>query len=467
MMAAGLTLAAAQAYDIPVDLEATGLKTLVIQTVEGEEPVCDPVEAPPGSWGVGITNVNKVPGSVLIVDTDGTVLYDSGAYEKKESGMTIKVRGNTSALHAKKPFKIKLEKKADLLLRGDKDLRDKNWVLLSNRNNLQEIGFLTGKLVGMSWAPEGEYVNVVINDDYRGLYLLAEAVERNETCRIRTAETGFIAERDPYWWNENGEYLPSVWNPEFNWTMKYPDFEDLDAATTGHIESALGEFEKVISTEDYEDVIDTDSFCRWIIAQDILGTIDGGGTNFYLARYDDNPESKLFVPVLWDVDSGEDTEGDWSAVHREGMIAPLFDNTNPAFRLRYISLYKEISGEVFAGIEKFTESLLTEGMDGFNRAVELNNIRWPEELMYTSQHNAADMQEWFPARKLWLDGAVAALELETGVDEIKEAAGEGEIEVFTLDGRRIHSGREDAFRRPAPGVYIVKGAGKPRKVIYQ
>ena len=46
--------------------------------------------------------------------------------------MSIKVRGNTSAASANEqlPYKIKLVKKADLLMRGNKVYKHKDWVLL-------------------------------------------------------------------------------------------------------------------------------------------------------------------------------------------------------------------------------------------------------------------------------------------------------------------------------------------------
>lgn len=457
----------ARAFEPGPELKATGLKTVVVTTVEGEEPVCDSVEAPEGSWGVGITNVNKVPGSVTVWNPDGSIAYESGEYVKKESGMTIKVRGNTSARYAKKPFKIKLEKKGDLMGRGDKNLNDKNWVLLTARYNLYELGFLVGKWIEMPWSPAFEYVNVVINDDFRGVYLLAEAVERNEKCRIITEETGFVAERDAYWWNENGEYLSSSWNPQFNWTMKYPDFEDLTDDLKDYISGELREFEQIISTEDYEEAIDIDSFCKWLIAQDILGTSDGGGTNFYLARKDNAADSKLFVPVLWDVDSAEETVDAWSTVHNEKHIKPLFDNANKAFRKRYVELYQKYSPVIFKNIEDFTAALLGEEWEGYNEAARLNNEKWGDDApQYNSATNAADMDWWFPGRRVWLDNKVESLAGELNMGAVVLPVEEDSlISVYTLDGLKIYAGEKDAFSPSSPGIYLIHSASGVKKVI--
>lgn len=468
LIAAGmLTAPTAYAFEITPEIAETGMKTLVVETIDGEEPTCESIEAPAGSWGVGITNVNKVPGSLVILDSEGNSLYESGIYEKKESGMTIKVRGNTSARFEKKPYKIKLEKKGDLLLRGDKSLNDKNWVLLSPNNNLLELGFLIGKWIEMPWSPEYEYVHLVLNDRYRGVYLLAEAVERNEKCRIVTDDTGFVTERDPYWWNEDGQYLPSVWNPQFNWTMKYPDFEDLSEDQTEYIKQMLGEFEDIISTEAYENLIDIDSFCRWLVAQDILGTSDGGGTNFYIAKNDNTPDSKLYIPVLWDVDSGMETEDEWSSVHKQQCILPLFENTNTALKSQYVNIYRQFSPAIYANLDDLAARLQSSEWEWFNKAAELNNALWGKEALHTGPHNASDLEWWFPARKLWLDNAVSELEVSLGIGSIINPDEDYRtVRVHTIDGIEIYSGLKEGFNPPAHGIYILSEGNSRRKVLY-
>ena len=93
------------------DIIATGLPTMVVETIDHEEPTCDYVYAPAGCMGASITNATKVPGRLMIyqrLNGVDSVLYDSGEYEESASGMTIKIRGNTSAFEAKKPYTINL-----------------------------------------------------------------------------------------------------------------------------------------------------------------------------------------------------------------------------------------------------------------------------------------------------------------------------------------------------------------------
>ena len=74
-----------------------GLPVVKIVTVDGEEPTAETIYPPEGSLGIGITNATKVPGEVTVFSAEGDTIFNSGEYIKKESGMTIKIRGNTSA----------------------------------------------------------------------------------------------------------------------------------------------------------------------------------------------------------------------------------------------------------------------------------------------------------------------------------------------------------------------------------
>lgn len=130
-----------------------GLPVLCFQAVDGEEPTYDYVSAPSGCMGKTITNATKVPGRMIIyqnIDVINSVLYGSGEYVKDISGMTIKIRGNTSAYDEKKPYIIKLQKKKDLLLRSNDSIyKYKELVLLKDGYMLARADFKVNEMLGM------------------------------------------------------------------------------------------------------------------------------------------------------------------------------------------------------------------------------------------------------------------------------------------------------------------------------
>lgn len=388
---------------LPTSLEETlalGLRVVEIVTVDGEEPTAEYVTAPPGSWGLGITNATKVPGSVNVYNADGTVAYASGEYVNKESGMTIKLRGNTSAYSKKKPFKIKLQKKGDMLGRGDKNLNDKNWVLIDTYDMKGYIGFKISKLIGQPWTPAAEYVNVIFNGDYRGVYYLAESIEQNEKCRIDVSDTGFVMEHDPYWWNEDGAFEASVDQPEYAYTYKFPDIDDTTEEQRAEIGAALAAYEKSVADGSYASVIDVDSFARWMLAQDIMGTKDGGGVNLYFTKYDNSPETPIICGPLWDFDSAQRTDGEWSSAHTARINGLVF-NINPAFTQSYVKCWDELNERVFAGLDALAEDLKDPRWEAYDRSIRLSNIRWEnnqDDVALVRQN----LIEWYGTRREWM-----------------------------------------------------------------
>ncbi len=107
--------------------------------------------------------------------------------------LEIKLRGNSTAQRDKRPFKIKLEKKADLFGMGE----SKHWVLLANdidhtqmRNKL--LLDFSGALGTESYM-ESTWVNLYYNNDYMGVYQLCEHIRVGKT-RIDILDWDDIAE---------------------------------------------------------------------------------------------------------------------------------------------------------------------------------------------------------------------------------------------------------------------------------
>ncbi len=344
-------IGAAQSLFSEDSIQALGLPVVTIVTVGGEEPTCEYVDHPEGMAGYGTRNATKVPGR-LTITLDNEMLYDSGPYVKDSSGMRIKIRGNSSAWPQKKPYKVKLEVGADLL-RGEK-YADRDWLLLKDPELLQTIGFEASRLIGMEWTSGHRYVNVVMNGDYRGLYLLCEPVERNTRCRIDVSKTGYIVESDAYFWNED-LYIPSSLRP-FGWTLKYPDADDVTEERLAWLTSELAGLEEALSGDSYAERIDVESFARWLLTHDILGTWDSYGSNLFVARYD-SIDSKVRMPVLWDFDTIFRMEGAWANIHRERFFFHfLLASEDDTFRRAYLWLWNEVHQEVFDGMLSYIDS---------------------------------------------------------------------------------------------------------------
>jgi len=393
------------------NIVAKGLPVLCVETIDREEPTCEYVSHPPGCMGKGITNATKVPGRLVVyqaIDGKDSVLYDSGEYENNVSGMTIKLRGNTSAYEAKKPYKIKLQKKFDLLFGGNDSIyKDKEWLLLRDDYQTTIAGLKVNELVGMPWTPRHHFVNVVLNGVYRGTYLLCESIKRNPDCRLNVDKnSGYIFECDPYWWIED-VYVTSSSAPSYNYTFKYPDSDDILPEHLDYMQSLVTSYERSVQNGTYDQLIDVGSFARWCLVHDITGTKDSGGTNRFYTKFDTTAATPIVMPLAWDFDMAERTSSAWSRSHVSHMTA-FFNSTNRRFVSEFVGAWVQVRGTLVHDITTYMNQFVqsAEGR-GLEASMSLNSLVYNNTLSVAN--NKAYRNYWFTDRFEWLDQAIMAL----------------------------------------------------------
>lgn len=379
--------ASAQTVITPDEVKQTGLYTVEITTNNGEEPQAAVIESPWKPDTYNMTYINKVP-CQIVISINGSTLYDSGSYEKETSGATIRINGNTTAFYSdplNMPYKLKLEKAADLLCRKDgNDYSDKHWRLLKDAVSMNTmVGLKLSQLIGMEWTSAYIPCNVIINGDYRGCYLLMETVKRNNRCRITCDKhKGCIIERDPYWWKETLYFSSSRYDGEsmYRWTWKYPDEDELDEDRQQYVQQYINALEQSLYSGNYSNYIDIPSWTKWILAHDLLGTRDSGGANMYLKKQDDTTDSRMEMPCLWDFDSNYDvTPGNFSRLHlsTNSYFSTLFNSVNTSFAKEYIELWNGTKDNLVHQLTQFINDYITsDEAISLNASRILHNKRW-------------------------------------------------------------------------------------------
>lgn len=177
------------------------------------DPVTEFVAGSIASWTPGY----KMPPapyyeecSVTLKDTDGSVLLDSADAD-------VKVRGNWTTSYEKKPLRIKFSEKQNMLgLNGGAEM--KNWVLLAGYKDGSLLRDKTALSISREilgedglYASDAQLVEVEINQQYWGVYLLAELQQANPD-RVDITEPekdytgtdiGYFIEFDGYFANED------------------------------------------------------------------------------------------------------------------------------------------------------------------------------------------------------------------------------------------------------------------------
>ena len=196
---------------------------------------------------------------------------------KEYTNVRIKGRGNSSWKMPRRSYQIKLHKRDSVLGMPPA----KKWLLISNyadasmmRNKLMYD--LAGQM--MDFAPQAEFADVWIDDEYKGTYLVCQRLATGKTSMNLKSEEGILAEVDTFYWYDteyrfSSEYSPAVF------TLKDACADDLGKEDSiaeksfADFENYVRRFEDLLYAEDKDwdqisSMIDVDSFVAFYLLEE-------------------------------------------------------------------------------------------------------------------------------------------------------------------------------------------------------
>ena len=212
----------------------------------------------------------------------------------------VKGRGNTTWEQIKKPYQIKFRNK-ESFFNIDKS---KKWTLLANyldptylRN---DTAFYLEKILNEEYNMEGSFIELSIDENYRGLYYLSEKVEVDEHRVNLKNDYGTLVELD----NIHNETEECSYDSK-NTCILFKDF--VDEANAPAVKEnfifSLNSLYKKIHLKDYEaisEIIDIGSFAKYYLLNEFAVNPDAYSSSFYL--YKDGVEDKIHAGPGWDFD---------------------------------------------------------------------------------------------------------------------------------------------------------------------
>lgn len=153
------------------------------------------------------TAVNKDLSEEDYADAKISIINSEGNYEMTDMATTIKLRGSSSTYADKKSYKLKFNEKQNPLDIGDS--KGKPWLLIANYSDHSLLRNFTAyhlaeKLTGMSYSPNCSSVELYLNGEYQGVYLLCEDknVNKNrvaiEEAPDKVENNGYLVEMTRY-----------------------------------------------------------------------------------------------------------------------------------------------------------------------------------------------------------------------------------------------------------------------------
>jgi len=217
-----------------------------------------------------------------------------------EGTMQIRGRGNSTWNMPKKPYKIKLDKKASLFgVPADKD-----WVLLANYSDKtllrNTVAMRISEICGLPWTPKTFPVELYLNDEYQGCYDFTEHKETSAD-RVKISPSGFYleieAKKDKTVWFDTGMKVPVMFNePEQPAEEQFSYVRDFFEG----MEAALRSENRADPQEGYAAWIDVDSFVSQYIVQELTKNIDADLFKSQFLTLE--PGGKLTFAHVWDFD---------------------------------------------------------------------------------------------------------------------------------------------------------------------
>lgn len=292
---------------------------------------------------------NEESGTYTILSPKGKLLH-GGNLEK------LRGRGNVTWDADKRAYQMTLENKTELLSMAE----EKQWILNPNTYDFSllknKICYDLARGLEMPFTPELEYIDLYINGEYLGNYLLMEKTEIGENrvdIRNLEKETEMLNE-EPLETMERfdiavdekrsykGCYIPNQpeditggYLLEMEITPRYheecsgfvsglkqkiviksPQYASYEQMT--YISNKYQEFEDALFAEDglnpdtgkhYSEYLDIDSAINKYIVEEVSKNLDTGLTSQYLYKYEDSVSNKFYLGPVWDFDKTLGTEG--------------------------------------------------------------------------------------------------------------------------------------------------------------
>lgn len=251
------------------------------------------------------------------LDTKGHDDIEALGTEQAPLPLQIRGRGNyTWTGFNKKPYRLKLEKKAPLL--GCK--KSKHFALLAHADDnfgfmRNRVGLELSRLLNLAWTPADKPVEVVLNGEYIGLYFLTETI-RVDADRVNVVEQadnitdpeaitgGWLVEIDNY---DSDPHVKIKEDEENDIIFTYKTPEILSAEQEAWLRDEMTEINSMIYADDKADCrwskkIDLDALARYYVVQEIVDDYESFHGSCYLHRQLGADSKWVFGPV-WDFGS--------------------------------------------------------------------------------------------------------------------------------------------------------------------
>lgn len=298
-------------------------------------------------------------------------------FNDKNIFANIKGRGNSTWSFPKKPYIIKFNENIDNL----NIKKDKEYIFLANwldKTSLRNIISLEISRRIMNNVPNCQFIDLYINNEYIGLYLMCESIDN----------LNYLIEFDI---NYNNSSFKTDY---FNYNVKFK-LKNINNYFTNiiYIKNFINNVEYDLINKNYNDLlkkIDIISFIDYFIIQELTMNSE---CNHPKSSFMYINENKLYAGPVWDFDWGTYSSNNNNFINKNALYYKELFNINE-FKIQLKTRWNNI--KYLLNIEDFYNTQLELIKD----SIELNNKLWPIIDQYNEYPNMDKKLNFKEAAKL-------------------------------------------------------------------
>jgi hypothetical protein len=309
--------------------------------------------------GASIPDEPKITADLKIIDNgsgkDNHINDPALGYDGK---IGIELRGSTSQGFPKKPYGFETwdanGEDNDVVLLGMP--KESDWTLNATYNDKtlmrDALAYIFAGSI-MEYAPRVRYTELMLNNQYQGVYLLIEKIKRDKNRvnipKMETADIsgdaltgGYIIKLDKetgsnsgLGWHSKYAPFPGSFNRPF-FQHEYPSGTNIANEQKTYIKKHIDNIENVLSGPGYKDpingfrkYIDTKTLIDFIIVNEITKNPDAYRLSTYFYKERDSDGGKIKFGPVWDFNLGLGNVDYCTQGNTEGLVITNFNLVCP------------------------------------------------------------------------------------------------------------------------------------------
>lgn len=431
-------------FEVPVEVEFTSsnLPIMVIET-EGQQAIPDEP---------------KITAKMGLIYNENARNELTNTYNDYDGFIGIERRGSSSQSFPKVGYGFETREEDgsnnNVKLLGMP--KENDWVLHGPYSDKSLIRNALAYTIGrelMDYAPRVRFCELVINGDYQGVYLLTEKIKRDnnrvDINNLKDDENsgddltgGYILKIDKFTGGNNGSWTsdyPAQDNIDFDINFQYdvPSADEITSEQMNYIQNYIGDFEDALADDNFMDAeegyrkyINTETFIRFWIINELAKNVDGYRLSTYFHKDKNSIGPKIRMGPIWDFNLGFGNADYCTSGNPEGWVYNQFNEIcpqdgvpipfwwkrlleDPDFQIELIENWRtlrqtELSTEnILAKVDSMQTLLVEAQRRNFERWEVLGNYVWPNFFVgNTYEEEMTWLKNWLRDRLNWMDNNI-------------------------------------------------------------